>query len=244
MIVDRRRGRRRTRSRSSRSSIPTSTLEPSLEEIGPDDLLTLIYTSGTTGPPKGVQLTHRNLMTLVAGVDDMVDFPERGGKVISWLPSGAHRRAGRQLLPAGDAGRDGQPSAPTRARSSSSCRRCNPTFFFAVPRIWEKLKAGLEAKLGGDPRRGGRAGARRAFEAAIKKVRLEQAGEEVPDELAAGVAAADEAMFPHLRKALGLDEADSVNVGAAPDARSRCSSSSTRSASRSASSGACRRPAA
>jgi long-subunit acyl-CoA synthetase (AMP-forming) len=37
-------------------------------DIGPDDLLTLIYTSGTTGPPKGVQLTQRNLMTLVAGL--------------------------------------------------------------------------------------------------------------------------------------------------------------------------------
>ena len=33
----------------------------SVEALGPDDLLTLIYTSGTTGPPKGVQLTHRNL---------------------------------------------------------------------------------------------------------------------------------------------------------------------------------------
>ena len=47
-------------------------------------------------------------------------------------------------------------------------------------------------------------------------MRLEQAGEEVPDELAAAVAAADEAMFSHLRKALGLDEVVSVNVGAAP----------------------------
>ena len=33
-----------------------------LREIGPDDLVTLIYTSGTTGPPKGVQLTHHNIM--------------------------------------------------------------------------------------------------------------------------------------------------------------------------------------
>ena len=35
---------------------------PIVDELEPDDLLTLIYTSGTTGPPKGVQLTHRNLM--------------------------------------------------------------------------------------------------------------------------------------------------------------------------------------
>ena len=54
------------------------------------------------------------------------------------------------------------------------------------------------------------------LEAAIQKVRLEQGGEEVPDELAAGVAKADEQLFSNLRKALGLDEAVAVNVGAAP----------------------------
>jgi long-subunit acyl-CoA synthetase (AMP-forming) len=47
-------------------------------------------------------------------------------------------------------------------------------------------------------------------------VRLEQAGEEVPEELAAAVAKADEAMFSNLRKMLGLDEIIAVNVGAAP----------------------------
>ena len=51
-----------------------------VEEIQLDDLLTLIYTSGTTGPPKGVQLTHRNLMTLT-----------RGSRRSSTSPSGAPR---------------------------------------------------------------------------------------------------------------------------------------------------------
>jgi long-subunit acyl-CoA synthetase (AMP-forming) len=93
--------------------------------------------------------------------------------------------------------------------------KVRPTFFFAVPRIWEKLKAGLEAKLAAIPGEEGEQ-ARQGLQAAIQKVRLEQAGEPVPDELAAAVAAADEAMFSHLRKALGLDEFVSVNVGAAP----------------------------
>ena len=66
----------------------------------PDDMLTLIYTSGTTGPPKGVQLTHRNLMALTGGVDEIIDFPERGAKVISWLPA-AHiaERGAHYYLP-------------------------------------------------------------------------------------------------------------------------------------------------
>ena len=71
-------------------------------------------------------------------------------------------------------------------------------------------------EAGRDPRRGGRAGPPGRSTAAIQKVRLEQAGEEVPEELADGVAAADEALFSQLRKALGLDEAVAVNVGAAP----------------------------
>jgi long-chain acyl-CoA synthetase len=186
----------------------------SAEEVGPDDLLTLIYTSGTTGPPKGVQLTQRNLMTLVAGLDDMIAFPDRGSKVISWLPA-AHiaERGANYYLPMMK-GASATICADPR-KVVEALPQVNPTFFFAVPRIWEKLKAGLEAKLGAIPGEEGEQ-ARAGLEAAIKKVKLEQAGEDVPDELAAGVAKADEAMFKHLRVALGLDEALSVNVGAAP----------------------------
>jgi long-subunit acyl-CoA synthetase (AMP-forming) len=182
--------------------------------VEPDDLLTLIYTSGTTGPPKGVQLTHRNLMSLVGGVDGMIDLPERGGKVISWLPA-AHiaERGANYYLPV------------TRGLSVTVCPdprkiveflpQVRPTWFFAVPRIWEKLKAGLEAKLAAIPGEDGEK-TQAALAAALQKVRLEQAGEAVPDELAAGVAAADEALFSNLRTALGLDEAVAVSVGAAP----------------------------
>jgi long-chain acyl-CoA synthetase len=186
----------------------------SVAAVGPDDLLTLIYTSGTTGPPKGVQLTHRNLMSLVAGVDGMIDFPDRGAKVISWLPT-AHiaDRGANYYLPSILGATIYVQSNPREI--IEFLPKVKPTFFFAVPRIWEKLKAGLEAKLAAIPGEDGER-ARQGLEAAIQKVRLEQAGEEVPEQLAAGVAAADDAMFSNLRTMLGLDEAKSVNVGAAP----------------------------
>ena len=186
----------------------------SVDAIEPDDLLTLIYTSGTTGPPKGVQLTHRNLMSLTAAVEDMLDLPERGAKVISWLPA-AHiaERGAHYYLPV------------TRGVSVTICPeprrivewlpKVNPTWFFAVPRIWEKLKAGLEASVAKLPDEQ-REPAERGLEAALQKVRLEQAGEPVPDEVAKAAAHADEAMFAGLRASLGLDEAVAVNVGAAP----------------------------
>jgi long-chain acyl-CoA synthetase len=90
-----------------------------------------------------------------------------------------------------------------------------PTWFFAVPRIWEKAKSAIEGQLASLPDEQ-REPAQKAVEAAIQKLRLEQAGEDVPEELAQGVAAADDAMFADIRARMGLDEVVSVNVGAAP----------------------------
>jgi long-chain acyl-CoA synthetase len=188
-------------------------VEQAAARVGPEDVLTLIYTSGTTGPPKGVQLTHRNLMTTVRAVEAIVSF-EPGARVISWLPAAhiAERNAhhyvpivfGLQVT-----------SCPDPREVMAYLPEVRPQWFFAVPRIWEKLKAGLETMLGGLPDEQ-REPTERALVAAIEKVRLQQRGEEVPAELAAEVAAADEQIFAGLRAMLGFDQIEAVNVGAAP----------------------------
>jgi long-subunit acyl-CoA synthetase (AMP-forming) len=91
----------------------------------------------------------------------------------------------------------------------------HPNWFFAVPRIWEKIKAGLQAMVGGLEGEQGEK-IRGALDAAIQKVRLEQEGKEVPAELAEAVKKADEEVFSNVRAMLGLDQLEACNVGAAP----------------------------
>ena len=144
----------------------------------------------------------------------MIELPERGSKVISWLPA-AHiaERGAHYYLPV------------TRGVEVTICPdprkiieflpQVRPTWFFSVPRILEKLKSGLETKLASIPGEEGEA-ARKAVAAGVKKVRLESAGQEVPEELRQAVAGADESMFAALRAQLGFDELAALHVGAAP----------------------------
>ena len=183
------------------------------ESTSPEDVLTLIYTSGTTGAPKGVQLTHRNVMAAAAAVERVVSFPE-DSKVISWLPA-AHvaERTAHHYIPIVYGMQVSTCDDPQQVLACLP--EVRPQWFFAVPRIWEKLKAGLEAMLAGLPQEQ-RVATEQAFEAGLQRVRLEQAGSPVPPELAARVAQADQRVFANLRAMLGLDQAAAVNVGAAP----------------------------
>jgi long-chain acyl-CoA synthetase len=182
-------------------------------EVGPDDVLTLIYTSGTTGHPKGVQLSHQAIMFGAGTVEDIIDFAP-GSRVISWLPS-AHiaERMAHHYIPVIYAGTI--TCCPNPREVLSYLPQVRPNWFFAVPRIWEKLKAGLEAMQAGQPEEQRRP-VQEALHAAIERVRLRQRGMPVPDSLEAQVAQADEQMFSPLRQMLGLDQAVAVNVGAAP----------------------------
>ncbi|MBO0769386.1 MAG: AMP-binding protein, partial [Solirubrobacterales bacterium] len=113
--------------------------------VAPDDLATLIYTSGTTGPPKGVELTHANLMAAASSVEEIMDF-EPGSRVISWLPA-AHiaERMANYYIPLVFGGT--VTVCPDPREIASFLPQVRPNWFFAVPRIWEKLKAGLETML-------------------------------------------------------------------------------------------------
>jgi long-chain acyl-CoA synthetase len=181
--------------------------------VSPDDLLTLIYTSGTTGHPKGVQITHRAAMFTAQKVQEVITFPA-GSRVISWLPS-AHiaERMAHHYIPVLYAGT--VTCAPNPRDVLSYLPQVRPTWFFAVPRIWEKLKAGLEAMQAAQPEEQRRP-VQEALAAATERVRLRQQGKPVPPELEAKVAHADQELFSKLREMLGLDQIVAVNVGAAP----------------------------
>jgi long-chain acyl-CoA synthetase len=189
-------------------------VESAWRAVDPEDTITLIYTSGTTGPPKGVQLVHRNLIAAVKGVEALINFPD-GSKVISWLPS-AHiaERMAHHYLPIVYAMTI--TCCPNPREVVAYLPAVRPTWFFAVPRIWEKLKAGMEGFLASGE---GAEQKRDWLEAAKRKIEYEQAGEPVPDDLAATVAEADEQLFSGIRAMLGLDQVAAVNVGAAPTPR-------------------------
>jgi long-chain acyl-CoA synthetase len=195
---------------------PSFDAEAHWRAVSPDDVLTLIYTSGTTGPPKGVQLTHRNLVAALRGMRQLVEFPE-DARVISWLPA-AHiaERAAHHYLPV-VFGFCVTP-CPDARQVTMYLPDVRPSWFFAVPRIWEKLKSGLEEMIASLPEEE-RVHTLAAIDAGIRKVRLEQAGERVPGDVALAVAKADEALFATLRIQLGLDQIAAVHVGTAPTPR-------------------------
>ena len=188
---------------------------PIAEQVGLEDPLTLIYTSGTTGPPKGVSLTHGNLLRMLTSViEGVIDLPDKGSRVISWLPTAHIAERGANYYSAVMRGFEVH-ICPDPKRIIEFLPKVRPTWFLAVPRIWEKLKAGLEAMLAGLPDEQ-REKAQGDLAAAIEKVRLEQAGKEVPEDLAAQVKEADENLYAGLRQTLGFDKFVAVSVSAAP----------------------------
>jgi long-chain acyl-CoA synthetase len=188
--------------------------EAAWRAVEPDDILTLIYTSGTTGPPKGVQLSHGAMMATVRSFHELVGI-EPDGRMISWLPM-AHvaERDVTHYLPM--AGGMSVTCCPDPRQVAAYLAEVHPTWFFAVPRIWEKLKAAMEVGFAAEEDESRIAAIENALRLGSHKVRLEQAGEELPPQLAAEHAKADELVLSKLRERIGLDQADPVNVGAAP----------------------------
>ncbi|HVH62360.1 MAG TPA: AMP-binding protein [Candidatus Dormibacteraeota bacterium] len=183
-------------------------------KVTPDDLATLIYTSGTTGPPKGVMQSHRNLCWMAESIDRYLEGRAFQSRHLSYLPFAhtferfvGHHNAIRQQMMVG--------FCPDPTQLVAYAVEIRPTALIGVPRVWEKLQAGVMAAIQSDPEPERRAAVLQAIEVGRKLVRLQQAGQEPPSEL---LEAADRArpVWMALRTKLGLDELDYGITGAAP----------------------------
>ena len=113
--------------------------------VKPSDLATLIYTSGTTGPPKGVELTHANILTMAAEIGALIGI-QPAQRTISYLPM-AHiaERVCTHYLPM-TVGLS-VVCCPTPSAVTELLPRVRPHFFFSPPRLWEKLQAAVAADV-------------------------------------------------------------------------------------------------
>ncbi len=113
----------------------------------PDALATLIYTSGTTGRPKGVQLTHKNFLAecgnVVEGARDL--FLKENGSTLLFLPV-AHVFGRMVQIGSISAGLHLAHCGDPATRLPLDLASFRPTFVLAVPRIFEKVYNGAEAK--------------------------------------------------------------------------------------------------
>ena len=131
--------------------------------VQPDDVLTLIYTSGTTGPPKGVEITHAQMMAQLAATSTLLPATP-GDRQISYLPM-AHiaERCGSHYLPI-LVGEQVTTLADLKALLGA-LTDVRPTIFGGVPRVWEKLKAGIETLVAYEPDQARRQAVQDAFQA-------------------------------------------------------------------------------
>ncbi|MEU0316783.1 long-chain fatty acid--CoA ligase [Nocardioides sp. NPDC006273] len=193
---------------------PQFDFEATWSAVSPDDILTLIYTSGTTGPPKGVQLSHGNMMAEIRGVQKALPVTP-GGRTVSFLPA-AHigDRWSGHYSPLAVWGFTVTSCADPRTLMEV-VKQVRPTVFLAVPRIWEKAKAGLEADLESRPGVGGKL-MRWAMDIGIKNARVVQADKPVPPALQLQAKVASTILGSRIRRELGLDEAAWFLTGSAP----------------------------
>jgi long-chain acyl-CoA synthetase len=188
-------------------------LQAAAETAKPEDLATMIYTSGTTGPPKGVMLSHYNICWTLESLRITIGWDSyRGVKLVSYLPMAhiAERMVGHyQQLAFGCT----VTTCPEPTQVADYAREVRPTYFFGVPRIWEKMYAGVNAALAADPER--KAKFNDAIEAAMPLQERITNGT-ATDEDRETWKFLDEVAFSQVRALIGMDECKLAVTGAAP----------------------------
>ena len=132
------------------SGISDDEIERRRNSLLPETLATLIYTSGTTGRPKGVQLTHGNFLSECGNVVEAASdlFLKPGGSTLLFLPV-AHVFGRMVQIGAIHAGLHLAHCSDPVGRLQPDLASFKPTFVLAVPRIFEKIYNGAEARADG-----------------------------------------------------------------------------------------------
>jgi long-subunit acyl-CoA synthetase (AMP-forming) len=185
-----------------------------ISAISPEDPVTLLYTSGTTGNPKGVVNTHRNVLFEVASSQLAGHVPE-DVRSVSYLPL-AHiaERVLTIYAPVYEAGH--VHFCPDPQDLLGTLQAVQPTFFFGVPRVWEKMMAGILALMAAEQDAQKKAAAERAMSAGRAYVESSQFGRQTPPEVAEAFERADKELLGPVRSLLGLGQAEATLSAAAP----------------------------
>ena len=190
----------------------SSTLDSAISTITPDTLACLIFTSGTTGRPKGVMITHRNVLWTIESLFGQIITAGKYPRIVSYLPmahiaarAGDHYQAiyrTGQIFP-----------VPVLEDMRDALPTIKPSVFLAVPRVWEKFKAGLEARIEENPKKDL---IEKAIANGLEKVEYEQKGENVP----LGIKIKDrlfaKLVFSKFKDGLGITDTEYFVTAAAP----------------------------
>jgi long-chain acyl-CoA synthetase len=156
----------------------------------PSDLATVIYTSGTTGPPKGVMLDHANICWTAESLRLTLEHVAAAGRrLVSYLPMAHIAERMTSYYQQAILGYE-VTTCPEASQVASYLPQVRPEILFAVPRIWEKVYAGVQAVIAADPDQ------KAAFERALET--------------------GDDTVLRPVRELLGVDQVIAALTGAAP----------------------------
>lgn len=184
-----------------------------VEKLSSDDVAIMVYTSGTTGPPKGAMLSHDNVVQFLKAQSQVIPQTDQD-EIVSYLPlCHVAERMMSVFFPINSGATVN--FAESVDTVFSDMREILPTFYLAVPRIWEKMMASIIIKMKDA------SWLKRKFYDYFRPI-----GEQMAEAKLSGGAVSPAlklkyyigyiALFRHLKKELGLLRAKIAISGAAP----------------------------